>query len=114
MTATITDLNPVTQPMADAVGYNPTTLTHSVYSEDFGLIGVQPYTVTASLTEYSSISSIASAQIEFVDPCSDPKSVSATPQTDPVDYLYTAKGAQVKVTSFVVDPPICLVTYKCV
>ena len=90
MTVTITDLDPVAQPMSDAVGYNPTTLTHTVYSEDFGLIGVQPYTVTASLTEYSSILSIASAQIEFVDPCYDPESVSPTLQTDPMEYLYTA------------------------
>ena len=91
MTATITDLDPVAQAMSDAIGYNPSTLTHTVYSEDFGLIGVQPYTVTASLTEYSSILSIASAQIEFVDPsCSDPESVLPTPQTDPMEYLYTA------------------------
>ena len=75
MTTIITNLDPVTQPMSDAVGYNPTTLTHTVYSEDFGLIGIQPYTVTASLTEYLSVSSIASAQIEFVDPCPDPESV---------------------------------------
>ena len=75
MTVTITNLDPVAQPMSDAVGYNPTTLTHTVYSEDFGLIGVQPYTVTASLTEYSNVSSIASAQIEFVNPCPDPESV---------------------------------------
>ena len=77
MTVTIIDLDPVAQPMSDAVGYNPITLTHTVYSEDFALIGVQPYTVTALLTEYSSIASIASAQIEFVDPCPDPESVTS-------------------------------------
>ena len=77
MTATITDLDPVVQEMSDAVGYDPTTLTHTVYSEDFGLIGIQPYTVTASLTEYMSVSSIASAQIEFIDPCPDPESVTS-------------------------------------
>ena len=77
MTTTITNLDPVAQAMSDAIGYNPTTLTHTVYSEDFDLIGIQPYTVTASLTEYSSVSSKASAQIEFVDPCPDPESVTS-------------------------------------
>jgi len=46
--------------------------------------------VTASLSEYSSVSSLASAQIEFMDPCPDPESVLSVLQVDPVDYLYTA------------------------
>ena len=40
MTDTITNLNPVTQRMSDAVGYNSISLTHTVYSENFELIGI--------------------------------------------------------------------------
>ena len=40
MTAAIVSLNPVTDPFSDAVGYNPITLTHTVYSEDFALLGI--------------------------------------------------------------------------
>ena len=76
----------------DAVGYNSNTLTHSVYSENFALLGVQPYTVTASLSEYSSVSTTISASIEFLDPCPDPEFVQAVEQTNPVDYLYTAQS----------------------
>ena len=39
-------------PMADPVNYDQSTLTHSVYSEDFGLLGLRDYTVKAFLTTY--------------------------------------------------------------
>ena len=70
MTETITDLDPVAQPMSEAVGYNPTTLTHTVYSEDFGLIGTRSYTMQAYLLLYTQVVSLVStAQIDFIDPC---------------------------------------------
>jgi len=40
MTAPITNLAPFDDPMSDPVGYDPATLQHSVYSEDFGLLGI--------------------------------------------------------------------------
>jgi hypothetical protein len=90
MTTAISDLAPFDDTMTDAVGYNPATLTHSIYSENFSLLGIQPYTVTATLAEYSSVSTTANAEIEFLDPCPDPESVNSVPQTNPVEYYYSA------------------------
>ena len=42
-----------TDPFSDPLGYDQTTRTHTVYSADFNIIGVQPYIVNAYLTEYS-------------------------------------------------------------
>ena len=39
-------------PMTDPVGYDSDTRTHTVYSEDFALLGLRVYTVRASLAEY--------------------------------------------------------------
>ena len=61
MTLAIGDLDPFADTMSDPVGYDAATLMHSVYSEDFGLLGFQPYTVTATLTEYSTVSKVNSA-----------------------------------------------------
>ena len=70
MTAPIDGINPIFDPLSEAVGYNPTTLTHTVYSEDFGLIGTRPYTMQAYLLQYTQVVSLVStAQIEFIDPC---------------------------------------------
>ena len=70
MTAPIDGINPIFDPLSEAVGYNPTTLTHTVYSEDFGLIGTRSYTMQAYLLQYTQVVSLVStAQIEFIDPC---------------------------------------------
>jgi len=62
-----------------------------VYSEDFALLGLRPYTVKAFLTEYAvTTTDDATATIEFLDPCPDPESVVSVLQTNPVDYYYTA------------------------
>ena len=55
MTAAISDLDPVADPINDAVGYDPTSNTYTVYSEDFNLLGIHPYTLTATLTQYTSV-----------------------------------------------------------
>ena len=73
MTQAITDLAPFDDVMVDPVGYDSVALEHSVYSEDFGLLGLQPYTVTAAFSEYLTITSTASATIEFLDPCPKPE-----------------------------------------
>ena len=45
----------------------------------------------ASLTDYPTIvSEVKTANIEFKDPCPAPEDLTATSQTDPVDYYYTA------------------------
>ena len=68
-------MDPVVDPLNDAVGYNPTTNTYTVYSEDFSLLGIHPYTVTATLTQYTSVTMTLTANIELVDPCLDPENV---------------------------------------
>ena len=115
MTASISEFAPFDDAMNDAVGYNPVTLTHSIYSENFALLGTQPYTVTAALAEYSSVSATANAQIEFLDPCPDPESVDSVIQTNPADYYYTAQAPKMQftLTPFIVEPPICLFVYSC-
>ena len=52
MSNPITDLAPFADPMIDPVGYDPAALQHSVYSEDFDLLGIKPYTVTAAFSQY--------------------------------------------------------------
>ena len=77
--------------MSWPVKYNGATRTHNIYSEDETLKGIRPYTVQASLTDYPSIvSEVKTANIEFKDPCPAPEDLTATSQTDPVDYYYTA------------------------
>ena len=42
----------LTDPFNDPVSYDQTTLTHTVYSEDFGLIGPpRSYTLSAYMTQ---------------------------------------------------------------
>ena len=91
-TVAITDLEPFSDVMNDAIGYDPATLTHSVYSENFDLIGTRQYTVTAAFTEYGSVSATSSANIEFMNPCPAPESVLSVDQTNPADYYYTSKA----------------------
>ena len=102
--------------LQDAVGYDPALLTFSVYSENFDLIGQQDLTVQAYLMEYTQIVSlISTVQIEFIDPCPDPESVTSVIQANPADYLYTFKAPKMQLTlsPFVVEPPICTFQYSC-
>ena len=111
-------VNPVDEPLVDPVGYNAFTRTHTVYSENFSLIGQHTYTVSAFLTDYPSLTSPTpdpSATINFIDPCPNPESLLATQQVDPDDYDYTGQAPSVKFTlnAFVVEPPVCDFQYSC-
>ena len=91
----------------DPVGYDPANLQFTVYPEDFALLGLQDLTVQAYLVEYPQIASDVSATtIEFLDPCPIPESVTSVPQTNPVDYLYTAQAPKMHftLTPFEVEP----------
>jgi len=47
--------------------------------------------VQASLTNYpTTVSEVKTAYIEFKDPCPAPEDLTATEQTNPSDYYYTA------------------------
>ena len=104
------------------VGYHASNRTHDVYSENLALIDTtndqnkKEYTVTAYLTQYTSVTSATSKGIiEFIDPCPSPESVTAPDQTNPADYSYTASSPKMAftATAWVVEPPICAVTYSC-
>ena len=108
--------DPMLNPSVDPVGYDQATRTHTIYSEDTSLYGLQPYTVRAHLTNYPvTQSSDATATIEFKDPCPDPESVTAPILTDPADYYYTAQAPKLVFTNtaYTVEPPICVFTYSC-
>ena len=50
-------VNVLDDPTTDPVGYDQAQRKHTVYSEDFDLLGQQPYTVQASLAEYPAVES---------------------------------------------------------
>ena len=52
-------------------------------------------------------------QIEILDPCLSPHSISAPPQVSPEDYYYTKGGTTFTASSLIVYPPVCPVTYEC-
>ena len=90
------DGNAIDSASGPPIQYFAANFTHDIYSEDISLIdttngqNIKPYTVTAYLTSWPSTMSEATADIEFKDPCPDPESVTATVQTNPASYLYTA------------------------
>ena len=43
-----------------------------------------------------------------------PASISAPSQSDPDAYYFTPGGANIQVNPFIVDPPVCAVTYECI
>ena len=91
MTSPINGIDPMADLTQDAVGYDPSTRTFTVYSEDFDLLGLQELTIQAYLVKYTQVvSDISTTMIEFVDPCIDPEDVLSVSQTNPVDYYYTA------------------------
>jgi len=53
MTNVCDGINPVTDPLVNAVGYGLEPRTFRVYSEDVGLIGLRDFTVQALLEEYT-------------------------------------------------------------
>jgi len=116
------DGNDISSTSSAPIQYFAGNLTHDVYSEDQSLIdttngqNIKQYTVTAFLTQWiSTVSEVATANIEFKNPCPDPESVTAPVQTNPAAYLYTAQAPKMQFTMipFVVEPDICKVTYSC-
>jgi len=57
MTDVADGIDPLLDPMADAVGYDAAILTYTVYSEDVSLIGLKDLTTTAFLVNYPQIMS---------------------------------------------------------
>ena len=58
------------------MSYDSDTRTITVYSENIDLVGLWPYKITASFSDYPDvISEEAEAKIEFINPCIDPEAV---------------------------------------
>ena len=79
-TYSATFMNSVTDLSTDPMNYDSLTRTYTFYSEDFGLIGSQPFTLEAHLTDYpvtKTVAQVESALLTIGDPCPDPDSVNA-------------------------------------
>ena len=69
MTASIDGVDAMVDYSQDPVGYDPASLTYTVYSEDASLYGQQELTVEAYLVENTQIvSGVSTTFIEFLDP----------------------------------------------
>ena len=104
----------VTAPMS----FDTATRTYTFYSEDYGLIGIQPYTLEAHLTDYPVTATVAQAEastITIIDPCLAPDSVVAPAQMTVPAYLYTGAAPLVDFTmaAFDIFPPTCIPVYSC-
>lgn len=109
----------ITNRFSDPVAYNSDTRTHTIEATNMDLLGFQPYTVMAYLVDYPSMQSAgpdATALIEFIDPCSNPVSVTATPQSGTKTYDYSRASAPpftFKLRPFAVEPSACFFKYSC-
>ena len=52
--------------------------------------------------------------IEILDACLRPAQILNPDQSDPSSYFYTVQAAKLSVKPFIVDPPVCPVTYECI
>ena len=96
--------------------YDSSTREFELYSEDTSLIGMQTLTLRAFLIDYPNdvVTSDFSTDVEIRDTCRNPFGISPTTQSDPPIYSYSNVASKFTMNSFVVDPPICPVTYACV
>ena len=89
----------------------------SIYSEDLSLLGMNSIKVQAFFTEYTSVTSgtPTATQIELIDPCLDPFTLTVPTQNTLDDYYYTEDAPILAFTTqlFTVEPSICQITYSC-
>jgi len=88
-----------------------------IYSEDMSLIGTRTIELIGTFVNYPSVknpSQIVKTKIEILHPCLRPASISAPNQSNPDEYYFTPGGANILVNPFIVDPPVCPVTYECI
>ena len=97
------------------VAYNASINTFKIYSEDLALIGTHTVTVSAKLTTYPVIVTAApiSTQIQIIDPCIDPHTISAPGQTNPPAYNYDGITLAFILAPYAVFPPVCKISYSC-
>lgn len=88
-------------------------------SDDVTLVGqTKTYTLEATFTNYptSTFPTVTrqsqTKNINFNNPCEDPFSFAATPQTNPDDYSYVG-ALEFNLNRFTIDPPHCEIIYEC-
>ena len=78
-----------------------------------------PYSVEASFTNYpisdnpNVSTAVAKADVEFDNPCLDPFTFEATPQTNPSSDAYSQDDIVFNLNIFTIDPPRCKILYSC-
>ena len=97
------------------VSYDANTNIFQIYSEDLSLIGTHTVTVSAILTTYPIIvtSAPVSTQIQVVDPCIDPQTISAPSQINPQSYSYDGTTLAFTLVPYTVFPGVCNIVYSC-
>ena len=94
--------------------YSQENQTFNLYSEDLNLIGIREYTLIARLEDYpTTTSDLMVGQIEVIDPCNEPGSITVTPQRPLIPYYYTGEIINYQMNPFLTWPPNCDFTYEC-
>lgn len=96
--------------------YDTLTRTFDIFSEDVTLKGIRTFEVEAFFVEYPQVTSAAPnlvETIEIFDPCDRPYGLT-DPGQEPKEYFYREGGISFTAGIFVVDPPVCTVSYECI
>ena len=109
-------INGETKPLS----YNEVDQKFTAESDDVDLITLLlPYSVEASFTNYpisdnpNVSTAVAKADVEFDNPCLDPFTFEATPQTNPPSDAYSQDDIVFNLNPFTIDPPRCKILYSC-
>ena len=104
----------------DPLTYSEDDRQFTAYSDDGDLIlQILPYSVEAEFSEYPKSSNptvstaVATADVEFDNPCWYPFDFKATQQTNPAADSFSGENIVFTQTPFTMDPPRCKVTYEC-
>ena len=103
------------------MAYDTADRTFDTYSEDFAILGTRKITVAAYLTSHpvtKTTTPDAETNIEIINPCLDPFSLTSTAQINPAPYIYkstTRPSIIFTLSQYNVDPiaSVCPITYSC-
>lgn len=97
--------------------YDTLTRTFDFYSQDTSLVGLRTFEVQGYFKDYPLVTSSSPNLVEIIeifDPCARPASLTDPGQIESREYFYTKGGPPFRVDSFIVDPPVCDVSYECI
>ena len=105
---------------SDPLSYNEATREFTADSDDVTLITqILPFSVEAEFTEYPLVdnltvsTAVATADVEFDNPCLDPFTFETIGQNNPASDEYTGTNIVFTLTKFTIDPPRCKINYAC-